>query len=697
LVVVSLPCKANVPTPPVPPPLPAGYCQAIDTELTTDLNAFNATLNSLWNGSTYPVLYAGNLPMANSNIGPTLSNGPLFLEVQNELVELQAMGYKAALVQVGFPVLYAPFYSSQAQYEQYVSFYAQVAATIRAMGMKMIVENDVLLSSDDQAGWTNTGAFYGTLNWAQYQAARATTAATVAQVMQPDYLVLAEEPDNEATQALQPNINIPADAAAMVSAEIAAVQALNLPTPPQLGAGAGSWVLNLTQYISDYAALPLNYIDFHIYPINNVNGQSFIANGLTIASIAAAAGKPVAMSETWMWKMEASEWLVLTPDQLRARDPFSFWAPSNALFLQTMQNLANYTQMLYQSPSEPDYFFGYQTYGGTTANGGGANCTCTTTSCSDIAIDNAETTLAQTANLASAYTTTGMSYYNSLVSPADTVAPSIPLNLAGSAVLTTVNLSWDVSTDNVGVAGYNVIRNGLWIANSSLPLYKDSGLLTSTTYNYQIQAFDLAGNTSLSSATLALSTEYTLPPTTPTNVVATANSPVGITLSWSASQDPQGLSSYEVFRGTSPSNLVMVSSVHGTTLSYTDYTLTASTTYYYGVEATQGSFVSAMSAIASATTLALPSAPLNLAATAASATKINLTWTASTGGLPIFSYHIFRGASPSVLSQIAIAATTSYTDRSASASTTYYYEVQANDTGGNTSPMSTEAWATTLP
>ena len=56
-VLISLPCKANVPTPPVPGPPPAGYCQAIETELTTDLNAFKATLNSLWNGSTSPVLY----------------------------------------------------------------------------------------------------------------------------------------------------------------------------------------------------------------------------------------------------------------------------------------------------------------------------------------------------------------------------------------------------------------------------------------------------------------------------------------------------------------------------------------------------------------------------------------------------------------------------------------------------------------
>ena len=127
-------------------------------------------------------------------------------------------------------------------------------------------------------------------------------------------------------------------------------------------------------------ALPLDYIDFHIYPVNTENSQSLIGNSLTIASMAAAAGKPVAMSETWLWKMEDSEWQVLTSDQFRVARAVQFLgAGEYVVSCRPLQNLANYTQMLYQAPSEPDYFFAYQTYGGTTANGGAANCMCTTT------------------------------------------------------------------------------------------------------------------------------------------------------------------------------------------------------------------------------------------------------------------------------------------------------------------------------
>jgi fibronectin type 3 domain-containing protein len=696
LALVTLPCEANVPAPPAPLPVPAGYCQTINTEMTGYLNAFNTTLSSLWNGSTYPTLYTGNLMMANGNTGPNLINGSTFISVQNELAQLQAMGYQAVLIQVGFPILYEPFYPSQTVYEQYVGFYAQVAATVRAMGMKIVVENDSLLSSDAQAGWTNTAAYFSTLSWAQYQAGRAAMAVTVAQVIAPDYLVLAEEPDTEAAQALQPNLLIPADAAAMVSGELAAVQALNLPNM-QFGAGVGSWVANLTEYISDYVALPLNYIDFHIYPINTENNRSFLTTALTIASMAAAAGMPVAMSEVWLWKMEDSEWLVLTPDDFLSRESFAFWETENTLFLHTMQNLANYTQMLYQAPSEPTYFNGYQPYGGTTGNGGAATCMCTTSTCTVPTIINTETQVAKAASLASVYTGLGIAYYNSMVSPADTITPSIPTNLAGSAVSTNVNLSWTASTDNVGVAGYNIIRNGVWLANSQPTTYTDSGLATSTTYNYQIQAFDLAGNTSLSSPTVAVSTVYTIPPTAPTNVVGTPYSAAGITLTWTASQDPMGLSSYQIFRGTSPANLLQVGTVAGTTTSYNDHSLTASTTYYYSVDATESSYVSTTSAIASATTLALPSAPTNPVATPVSGQQIGLTWTASTGGLPIASYHVFRGTAPNGLSQIAVTTGSPYTDRNVTPSTTYYYQVQANDTGGNTSPMSAAASATTLP
>ena len=57
--------------------------------------------------------------------------------------------------------------------------------------------------------------------------------------------------------------------------------------------------------------------------------------------------------------MKNTERLVLSPDHYLSRQSFGFGQPDNILSFQTMQNLANYTRKLYQSPSEPTYYSAY--------------------------------------------------------------------------------------------------------------------------------------------------------------------------------------------------------------------------------------------------------------------------------------------------------------------------------------------------
>jgi alpha-mannosidase len=77
----------------------------------------------------------------------------------------------------------------------------------------------------------------------------------------------------------------------------------------------------------------------------------------------------------------------------------------------------------------------------------------------------------------------------------DTVAPSVPTALTATAVSSTqINLAWAASSDNVGVAGYRVTRNGSAIANTTATSYQNTGLAPSTTYRYTVAAFDAAAN-----------------------------------------------------------------------------------------------------------------------------------------------------------------------------------------------------------
>src|SRR6202167_6101838 len=188
------PCSASTTTPP-----PASF-QALYTSLDNYLVSFNTTLNAQWNGVKSPVLFTANLYNANANSGPQIVNSGPVASVLAQLQELKAMGVQAVTVEVGFPMLYEPFFSTQAQYQQFVTFYQNVAASVRGVGLKLIVEDEFLLNDSVVDGW-NPAAFYATLNWTQYQAARAQTAVTIAQTMQPDYMVVLQEPDTEATMS----------------------------------------------------------------------------------------------------------------------------------------------------------------------------------------------------------------------------------------------------------------------------------------------------------------------------------------------------------------------------------------------------------------------------------------------------------------------------------------------------------------
>jgi hypothetical protein len=65
-------------------------------------------------------------------------------------------------------------------------------------------------------------------------------------------------------------------------------------------------------------------------------------------------------------------------------------------------------------------------------------------------------------------------------SPADTTPPSAPTRLRLSA--SQINLAWTASTDNVGVAGYRVYRNGAQVATTAATSFQDTGLTANTTY-----------------------------------------------------------------------------------------------------------------------------------------------------------------------------------------------------------------------
>jgi chitodextrinase len=82
---------------------------------------------------------------------------------------------------------------------------------------------------------------------------------------------------------------------------------------------------------------------------------------------------------------------------------------------------------------------------------------------------------------------------------ADTTPPSRPTGLTATATARTASLSWTAASDDVGVAGYRIYRDGNEVGTSPSTSYSDSGLSPSTTYTYTVRAYDAAGNSSAAS------------------------------------------------------------------------------------------------------------------------------------------------------------------------------------------------------
>lgn len=89
----------------------------------------------------------------------------------------------------------------------------------------------------------------------------------------------------------------------------------------------------------------------------------------------------------------------------------------------------------------------------------------------------------------------------------DTQAPTTPSGLTCVASnATSISMAWNAATDNYGVAGYRLFRNGSLIAQLSGTSYADTGLNPASTHNYAVCAYDAAGNVSSTSAPVAMST-----------------------------------------------------------------------------------------------------------------------------------------------------------------------------------------------
>ena len=205
--------------------------------------------------------------------------------------------------------------------------------------------------------------------------------------------------------------------------------------------------------------------------------------------------------------------------------------------------------------------------------------------------------------------------------PSCGAAPGVPASLAAKSLSSSsIGLSWGAVTPpaNCSVT-YSVYRGtaSAFAPSSSnqvtsglaSPSYTDSGLASSTTYYYAVEAVDADGSSAASAKAGAATPAPPVcgaVPAAPSGLKALATSASAISLSWTGVSAPTNCSvTYSVFRSTASSFTPGASDQIAsglTTVNYGDSGLSANTTYYYAIEAVDTKGASAASAKANATT-----------------------------------------------------------------------------------------------
>ena len=98
-------------------------------------------------------------------------------------------------------------------------------------------------------------------------------------------------------------------------------------------------------------------------------------------------------------------------------------------------------------------------------------------------------------------------YLGDIVVVADTIVPTVPTNLVSpSKTKNLVKLTWTASADNIAVVGYKIYKDGILLGNTSSLQFNSTGLTASTSYQFAIAAYDVAGNISAKTATITVVT-----------------------------------------------------------------------------------------------------------------------------------------------------------------------------------------------
>ncbi len=290
--------------------------------------------------------------------------------------------------------------------------------------------------------------------------------------------------------------------------------------------------------------------------------------------------------------------------------------------------------------------------------------------------------------------TKSISFTYNLTSAADTTAPNVPSNFKVDVKGSNVNiLTWSASSDNLGVAGYTIYRDGVIIGGTKDTFFVDTSAQPSTSYSYYISAFDRKNNNSAVTSTINVSnpakTDTTFPTVPIAKVISTDDHSVSI--SWSNATDNVGVAYYQV-QGIPGAGILLPSTTSTnfpglhTSDSYSTYVLA------FDGDGNNSGFnpnPGTVNIMTSKQGTLPPSTPNNYKTTEVSGRRDILLWDKSTDDKGVTGYKVY------LCDTITIGDCGGYLYKTVTSTNTeviknlndtnYFYWVQATDGDGNTS------------
>ncbi|GAA1797371.1 hypothetical protein GCM10009682_18740 [Luedemannella flava] len=308
--------------------------------------------------------------------------------------------------------------------------------------------------------------------------------------------------------------------------------------------------------------------------------------------------------------------------------------------------------------------------------------------------------------------------------PADTTPPSVPTGLvAQTSCAGIVTLTWNSSTDDVGVIGYDIYHapaRGTFTLLGVSTITRATESLGGQT-QYQVRARDAAGNVSAFSS---IATAYPLgcpipppsptppstgdvtPPSVPTGLGYRINCNLDFTLEWTRSTDNIGVAGYDIYKAPYGSS-TFTSAGTSATITFADHLGS-----YNRYQVRARDYAGNVSAFTAPVTIVPPPCPTMPPTSSPPSTTppatgdsqppttpgtptatvscgvANLTWTASTDNVNVLRYEVWRASGTATNATFELAGTVPTTTFTHTGPGSYQFKVRASDAANNYSAFS---------